>query len=306
MRNISLVVLVISICTVAANAAIQFPGANGTWEGYDRYEMTISERATQVYAPAQAAEGNPWVMRALWFGYNKEIDTGLLARGYHVVYMDLGVYQYGSPQAVAMWDGMYEEMTTTYNLADEAVLVGGSRGGLQIHNWALQNIDKVQGIFGNVPVCDFKSWPGNWPESNYWKMLKLIYGFATNEEVIADITAGDAEAFAYQGNIVDAYAPLIGSGIPIMHIAGTADESVSLGENSQLLYDRLTAAGGQMRLEVMQGGIHADTWDRYMTSVNGDLTETLDYITGVQTPEPLTLSLLGIGGMSLIMRRNSR
>ena len=35
-----------------------------------------------------------------------------------------------------------------------------SRGGLIIYNWATANPKKVACIYGDAPVCDFKSWPG--------------------------------------------------------------------------------------------------------------------------------------------------
>ena len=54
----------------------------------------------------------------------------------------------------------YDELTGRHGLAKKTVLEGFSRGGLFAYNWAAANPEKVACIYGDAPVCDFKSWPG--------------------------------------------------------------------------------------------------------------------------------------------------
>ena len=80
-------------------------------------------------------------------------------QGFHIVYMQVP-NMLGCPQAVRHWNAFYRELTEKYGFARKAALVGLSRGGLYCYNWAAANPEKVACIYGDAPVCDFKSWPG--------------------------------------------------------------------------------------------------------------------------------------------------
>ena len=101
----------------------------------------------------------------------------------------------------------------------KAVLEGLSRGGLYVYNWAAANQGKVGCIFGDAPVCDFKSWPGGKGKSKGsnadWKSILKCYHFASEQE-----------ALDYKGNPVDNLKPLAEAKIPIIHIYGDADTVV--------------------------------------------------------------------------------
>ena len=55
---------------------------------------------------------------------------------------------------------LLEKIRGKFGFAKKAALVGLSRGGLYCYNWAVANPDKVASLYGDAPVCDFKSWPG--------------------------------------------------------------------------------------------------------------------------------------------------
>src|SRR6202000_356809 len=80
-------------------------------------------------------------------------------KGFHIVYMKIPD-MLGSPGAVAHWNHVYDVLTKQYHFNKKPALVGLSRGGLYCYNWAIPNPTKVSCIYGDAPVCDFKSWPG--------------------------------------------------------------------------------------------------------------------------------------------------
>jgi pimeloyl-ACP methyl ester carboxylesterase len=120
--------------------------------------------------------------------------------------------------------------------------VGISRGGLYAYRWAAKNPERVACIYGDAPVCDFKSWPGGKGtgkgSAGDWTQLQRYYGFAT-----------EAEALAFTGNPVDRLAPLAKAKVRLIHVVGDTDDVVPVAENTGLIESRYQALGG--RIEVI-------------------------------------------------------
>lgn len=217
-----------------------FPGDATQWNGFVRHDFEVDGKSVLVVSPDQPAEGNPWVWHGEFFGHKPAPDIELLRQGFHVVYLRVP-NMLGSPQAVAHWDRLYDELTRTYGLSKKVSLVGLSRGGLYCYNWAAKNPEKVACIYGDAPVCDFKSWPGGQGAGKGsprdWGLVLSQYGFDS-----------DAEANQYDGNPVDSLASLAKANVPLLHVFGDADEVVPWRENTGILADRYRALGGFIEL----------------------------------------------------------
>ncbi len=234
--------------TRGADEAAPFPGAKSQWHGFARYDFQVDGKPVLVVAPNKAAPGRPWVWHGEFFGHKPAPDIELLKRGFHIVYMQVPNLL-GSPTAVAHWNAFYRELTEKYGFAKKAALVGLSRGGLYCYNWAAANPDKVACIYGDAPVCDFKSWPGGkgkGPGSPHdWKLVLECYGFKD-----------EAEALAYDKNPVDNLAPLAKAGVPLLHVYGDADEVVPWDENTGVVAERYRKLGGHITLIAKPGVKH--------------------------------------------------
>jgi alpha-beta hydrolase superfamily lysophospholipase len=118
-----------------------------------------------------------------------------------------------------------------------------------VYNWATAHPDKVSCIYGDAPVCDFKSWPGGkgkGPGSKRdWQLVLERYGFKT-----------EAEALAYPGNPVDRLAPLTKAKVPLLHVYGDADEVVPWDENTGVIAERYRKLGGKITLIAKPGVKH--------------------------------------------------
>jgi lysophospholipase L1-like esterase/pimeloyl-ACP methyl ester carboxylesterase len=228
--------------------ASPFPGKKSSWNGYDRYDFTVDGKPVLVVTPHRAAPGKPWVWHGEFFGHKPAPDIALLGRGFHIVYMSVPD-MLGCPEAVAHWNAFYRELTGTYGLAKKAALVGLSRGGLYCYNWAVANPDKVACIYGDAPVCDFKSWPGGKGKGkgspNDWALVMKVYHFHN-----------EAEALAYRGNPVDSLKPLAAAKVPLLHVYGDADEVVPWEENTGLIAQRYRQLGGEITLIAKKGVGH--------------------------------------------------
>lgn len=221
-------------------ADVEFPGTPGDWHGFPQYQIDVDGKQVTVVVPETPAVGRPWVWHGEFFGHKPAPDIELLKRGYHLVYMSVP-NMLGSPPAVAHWNKCYEVMTGKYKLAAKVALVGLSRGGLYCYNWASANPEKVACLYGDAPVCDFKSWPGGFGTGKgsppNWALVLKLWGFKSDEE-----------ALKYQGNPVDQLEPLAKAGVPLLHVFGDADDVVPWEENTGLIAKRYAELGGQIKL----------------------------------------------------------
>lgn len=250
-------------------SAEPFPGKKSDWNGFDRYDFEAAGNPAMVVAPKEAAPGNPWLWHGEFFGHKPAPDIALLGRGFHVVY--LGVpNRLGSPSAVTNWNLFYGELTGRHGFARKVALVGLSRGGLYCYNWAVANPGRVACIYGDAPVCDFKSWPGGFGKGKGspadWKLVKEQYGFSS-----------DDEAKAYMYNPVDSLSVLAAAGVPLLHVFGDADDAVPWEENTGLVAERYRKLGGSITLIRKPGvGHHPHGLDDPMPIVEFLWTNTAD------------------------------
>jgi pimeloyl-ACP methyl ester carboxylesterase len=216
-------------------------GKIDTWHGHTRHTFTVDGCQAWVVEPKEALPGRPWSW-CLEFpdAFTRRCAAPqLLAKGFHHVHIVVG-NTFGSPAAMAHFDAFHRFLVDR-GLAPKAVLIGISRGGLYAYRWASQNPAKVSVIYGDAPVCDFRSWPGGKGKGKGspgdWSALQQLYGFAS-----------EAEALAYPGNPVDVLPLLATAGIALIHVVGDADDVVPVAENTAIVEERYRALGGTIEV----------------------------------------------------------
>jgi pimeloyl-ACP methyl ester carboxylesterase len=219
--------------------------------GFEKYEFKLDGHRCILVKPGAAARGKPWIWRARFFGHQPQADIALLKKGFHVAYIEVGGL-FGNPTAVERWNLFYSYLTREHGLAGKVALEGMSRGGLIIYNWARANPEKVSCIYGDAPVCDFRSWPGDLYRNGEnrkkprgaWAACLKAYGLS------------EEQAKTYKGNPVDNLGPLAKAGIPILHVCGGADKVVPVAENTAVLEKRYKKLGGSIRVILKKGVGH--------------------------------------------------
>lgn len=206
-----------------------------TWKGFERIYFKIGEHSAYYVKPKIALEGKPWIWRASFPEWHTEMDSILLTKGFHVVFVHVDD-QYGSPYSMQIWDNTYAHVVDSLHFAPKVALEGVSRGGLYVYAWVKRNPDKVSCIYNEAPVCDAKSWPGgkgtgagnkeNW--SQYLQVFNLT----------------EEEALHYKDNPIDNLEGLASFKVPILHIITNNDKIVPSNENTYVLVQRYTALGG--------------------------------------------------------------
>jgi pimeloyl-ACP methyl ester carboxylesterase len=247
--GLRLALILLAMLTVSGSllAAEAFPGKQSDWKGHRRFDFEVADRSVTVVTPEKPADGRPWLWRGEFFGAFATVDEALLNQGWHVVYMDCS-NTFGSPDTMRRWAELYGLLTEKYAFSRRPVLLGMSRGGLYVYNWAAAHPERVGLIYGDAPVCDVKSWPGGKGKgkgsAQDWELFKQVYGLS------------DQQALDWKLNPIDILAPIARARIPIIHVVGDADDAVPVDENTQVLKQRYEALGGHVELIVKPGVGH--------------------------------------------------
>ena len=213
------------------------------WNGFDRVDFEVTGRPCLLVFPHQAAPGKPWIWRTEFFGHEPQADLALLARGWHVAYMD-AKNLYGSPKAMKLFGDFYAHVVVRFGLAQRVVLEGFSRGGLYAFNFAAAHPARVAALYLDAPVLDIRSWPGRKRDSKEWAECLEAYGL-TEESLVQ-----------FRGNPLDRIVTVARAGVPVIAVCGDADQVVPFAENTAILEKRYREAGGTIEVILKPGGDH--------------------------------------------------
>ncbi|WP_040948880.1 alpha/beta hydrolase family protein [Gorillibacterium massiliense] len=215
------------------------------WRGYKRYDFQVSGRESILICPAESAEGKPWIWRTEFFDAFAQADMALVERGWHLAYCNFQD-MYGCPEATLGMHHFQDYIESTFGLADKAALFGFSRGGLYAFNYAVRYPEKVAALYLDAPVLDIRSWPGgNGKRTGYekeWRECLHCYGLS------------EEQAAYFKGNPLDHIQEVAAAGIPILLVAGDADEPVPFGENGAILTSRYRELGGEIQ-DILKPGV---------------------------------------------------
>lgn len=212
---------------------------NDTWKGFERIYHTVDGHKTYIVKPTKPLAGNPWVWRASFPDWHAEMDSMLLVEGFYITYINIDD-QYGNPYSMRVWDDAYHYFVDSVGLSYKVALEAVSRGGLYALGWAKRNPDKVNCIYSETPVYDFKSWPGGrgkgLGDTAAWQQLKQVYHFT------------EAQAVTYDDNPIDHLEGLASFKVPVLNVIGLNDKVAPPSENTYLLSQRYIAFGGPVEI----------------------------------------------------------
>ncbi|WP_236590109.1 alpha/beta hydrolase family protein [Sphingobacterium siyangense] len=212
--------------------------SNLDFHGFEGYSFLFQGREAKIIRPKVTAVGHPWVWRARFWGHEPQVDIGLLEHGYHVVYCDVAEL-FGNEEALTIWDGFYRKLQEG-GLSKKSAMEGMSRGGVYIYNWCLRYPDRVNAIYADAPVLDFKSWPGGKTtgkgSKSDWEIFKKDYGLT------------ETQAWAFADAPIDKAKIIAGFKIPLLHVVGDKDDVVPIAENTLPFAEEIRRAGGRIEI----------------------------------------------------------
>lgn len=194
------------------------------WYGFKRKIVFFEGYEVSIVLPHTPKEGHPWIWRTEFFGAFATVDLAMLQEGWHLVHINLA-NQYGCRHAVEIMARFQDFIGRTYHLAEKAILIGLSRGGLYALHYAFDYPQNVRVLYLDAPVVDIKSWPagfgkGEGSQSDWYECRRA---FASIE--------GGTEGYALR--LQQGFETLIKEAIPVILVAGDQDTLVPFEENGR-------------------------------------------------------------------------
>ena len=238
--------LFILFASLALPLALAAESAKPTTE-----KILIEDKTLTLSVPAEPAPGKPWLWVGEFPGHLRSLESGLLAKGWHVAYVNVS-NQFGSPQAMAVWEKVYEELHGNRGLSARPALLGISRGGLYVNAWTRLHPDRVSVLYLDNGVCDARSWPAGLQlvekgsgSRGDWRRYKEEFQYASDEEAIEKSVRP-----------TDGLVPAIKNGVFLISVHGTVDRTVPYVDNAKPLADLWEKSGGRFKMFPKEGGDH--------------------------------------------------
>lgn len=213
--------------------------------------LTIDGKSITLQIPETAAPGKPWLWVGEFGGHLQSLESGLVAKGWHVAFIRFSD-QFGSPEAMEIWEKLYAELHEKRGLSARPALLGISRGGLYVNAWTRLHPERVSVLYLDNGVCDIRSWPGGYQLSakgsgskNDWKKYKTVFLFESDEKAKAKSVMP-----------TDGMAAAIKAGVFLISVHGTADTTVPYPDNAEKLVKLWEQSGGNVKIFPKEGGKH--------------------------------------------------
>jgi lysophospholipase L1-like esterase/pimeloyl-ACP methyl ester carboxylesterase len=214
------------------------------WKGYERIDFYLDGREGIIILPKFFAEGRPWVWRAEFFDAFSTVDMALLEQGWPIAYYRIS-NMFGCPYAIELMHQFQIFIIQMYEVSPKAVIFGFSRGGLYAFNYALTYPESVAALYLDAPVLDIRMWPGGKGKGNgsllEWERCLSVYGLT------------DGNSIDFRSSPLDHIDSLSASDIPIIIVAGDADEDVIFAEHAAILERQYRQLNGKIKMIVKPG-----------------------------------------------------
>lgn len=182
-----------------------------------------------------------WIWKTEFFRAFDKAEEVLSDMGYTRVYYSVS-NMYGSYRAVRLMHDFYLYAVKELGLSERCILFGYSRGGLYAFNFALFYPEYVDKIYLDAPVLDMRSWP---PEGSR-ERGEVYREYGLTPESIKD----------FNGHPVENFEEFFAHGLPLMLVAGDADELVPLAENGGKMIEYCDSRGIKIETVIKPGCAH--------------------------------------------------
>ena len=200
-----------------------------------------------------------WLWKTEFFTAFDKAEVDLLKLGYTRVYYKISD-MYGCYKSVRLMHQFYLHIIKEFSLNEKCHLFGFSRGGLYAFNYAISHPETVKSIYLDAPVLDLKTWPRKniWPK----EFGEMLDSYNLDEQTL----------LTFNDNPVDNLAEFFAHKIPMLLVAGDADDVVPLPVNGQKVIDYCKEKGIELEYYVKNGCKH------HPHSLEDDTTPIIKFI----------------------------
>lgn len=158
-----------------------------------------------------------WIWKTEFLTAFDGAECALLEKGYTRVYYRIS-HKYGSYRAMRLMHDFYHFVVKKYALDPKCILFGFSRGGLYAFNFALFYPEYVDKIYLDAPVLDMRTWP---PQGSVFQ-----------QQVFDEYTLNEDTLVRFSGHPIENLKEFFDLNIPLLLVAGGADEVVPFEQNA--------------------------------------------------------------------------
>jgi dipeptidyl aminopeptidase/acylaminoacyl peptidase len=224
--------------------------------GATRLDFSVPGGSGFVVKPnhSESAGSRPWLWYAPTFVKARPeigrypnhslnwLFTRLLDKGVWIAGVDVGE-SWGNSRGRKTYTRFYKYVRRHFALSPQPCLLGQSRGGLMLFNWAPEHPPDVGCMAGIYPVTNLAGWPDLGGE-------KILQAYGMSEAGL--------RKHLNENNPIDRLRPLARAKIPVFLIHGDADKVVPLDQNTLEFARRYKALGGHTEVEVVHGKGHEE------------------------------------------------
>lgn len=163
-----------------------------------------------------------------------------LAKGITVAGYNQGDVR-GSDRASTKFTHFYDAVVAR-GFSSKPILLGQSRGGFTMLNWAYRNPACVGGFAGIYPVCNITSWP----LKNARQSVLAEYGLSESE-ILHELD---------KLNPIENLQELAKNNVPLYLVYGDNDLVVPHSENSLVVKENYERLGGSVEVKLVPGSGH--------------------------------------------------
>ncbi|MBR2474480.1 MAG: alpha/beta fold hydrolase [Clostridia bacterium] len=194
--------------------------------GFKRIDFTFQGRNAIIVFPNKANEKREWLLKSEYFGAFPKFEADMLARGYHLCYLE-NLSRWGTDEDQKAKRDFSEFLQKEYRLARKCICVGMSCGGFHAVNFASRYPSYVSALYLDAPLLSFYGWHDSFSEleRQVWREeQKKAYGFRT-----------DAELLVYNDQPINRLRTLTENKIPVALVYGGIDLVVDCKKNAEML-----------------------------------------------------------------------
>jgi pimeloyl-ACP methyl ester carboxylesterase len=236
------------------------------WKECERWDFSFNGNEAVLIIPKNPTEDKRWIWRTEFLGAFDQADMAMVENGWYLAHYKISD-MYGSPNSVKLMKKFYDFVIDIFKLNKKVVLFGFSRGGLYAFNYAATYPLDIAALYLDAPVLDIRSWPGGMGKATRadkeWQECLLEYGIT------------EEQAKQFNQNPLDKIKQVSDDNIPIIIVAGGADEVVPFEENSRILANEYKNLDGKIELIIKpECGHHPHSLDDVTPIVNFILENT--------------------------------
>ena len=212
--------------------------ATTNWFGFEAEEFTFENHAATVVFPREGTScGRLMVKTEYRDAFPEALEIPLLERGFHLCFLQ-NDNRWGDDPDLDRKARFVRHVADKYHLSPACVPVGMSCGGLIAIKFAAKYPELVSCLYLDAPVVNYMSCP-----CGFGKGVALGDGSGIPEILEALKLPDLGHLMAYRDMPLDNLPALLNAKIPMVMVAGDADQTVPYDENGVFVTKAYQNAG---------------------------------------------------------------